>query len=342
MARRTITIDELKRQVFQSNHYGKFIILSEEDRDPTTPHARRVKIRFLNTGHERVVQLGNALNGNVRDSGFPDPTTPRPNNRSSSVDFNTLWPTTHSGFARIIRDYGYQYPGRKGHMVRVVFINTGNEKDVLYTNLQAGRIGDEVPTINCLPVAHYEEMSERILRTKWVNMMGRCYNTKNPVYAFYGAAGVKVCERWHDYDNYVVDLKAMLGFNCFFLYPNSYHLDKDYLQLTKPKYTHIYSPETCVWLEAQSNSMLVNVNPTEYNGVTYNNNGFFAYIYNGNYCNLLKYGPFADVESAARFFYMQPHHPEILNKLPQAKLPEPGPIVFKEMRPMYKVFKDPK
>jgi len=45
----------------------------------------------------------------------------------------------------------------------------------------------------------------------WRAMMRRCYNTKDKDYKRYGALGVTVCERWHDYLNFEVDMGEPKG-----------------------------------------------------------------------------------------------------------------------------------
>lgn len=37
------------------------------------------------------------------------------------------------------------------------------------------------------------------INTVWLNMMRRCYNSKNKYYKDYGGRGVTVCPRWHDF-----------------------------------------------------------------------------------------------------------------------------------------------
>lgn len=37
-------------------------------------------------------------------------------------------------------------------------------------------------------------------------MMERCYYEKHKAYPVYGGAGIKVCERWHKYENFVADM----------------------------------------------------------------------------------------------------------------------------------------
>jgi len=40
----------------------------------------------------------------------------------------------------------------------------------------------------------------------WVNMIQRCYNPNIPCYKDYGGRGIKVCDRWKDFPNFVVDV----------------------------------------------------------------------------------------------------------------------------------------
>lgn len=40
----------------------------------------------------------------------------------------------------------------------------------------------------------------------WNNMMARCNNPKSSAYYRYGARGIKVCKRWYDYNNFVIDM----------------------------------------------------------------------------------------------------------------------------------------
>lgn len=40
----------------------------------------------------------------------------------------------------------------------------------------------------------------------WKNMMQRCYNRNNTGYPDYGGRGVKVCDRWHTFENFYVDM----------------------------------------------------------------------------------------------------------------------------------------
>ena len=40
----------------------------------------------------------------------------------------------------------------------------------------------------------------------WRGMRRRCYNTKDISYSYYGGRGIKVVERWHDFENFYLDM----------------------------------------------------------------------------------------------------------------------------------------
>ena len=50
------------------------------------------------------------------------------------------------------------------------------------------------------------KIKSRALYTRWHDMKSRCYNPNNPMYYRYGGIGVKVCDRWHIYENFEIDL----------------------------------------------------------------------------------------------------------------------------------------
>lgn len=44
------------------------------------------------------------------------------------------------------------------------------------------------------------------MRDRWYDMIQRCENPKRDCYARYGGRGIKVCERWHDFDLFLADV----------------------------------------------------------------------------------------------------------------------------------------
>ncbi|MFF2591080.1 hypothetical protein ACFVSS_25230 [Peribacillus butanolivorans] len=84
-----------------------------------------------------------------------------------------------------------------------------------------------------------EEKRNHKLYYTWNGMMYRCYKKYHSHYKYYGARGVTVDERWHDFWNFVEDVENHL-FNGHLLYEKGYQLDKDI------KGGKVYSLENCV------------------------------------------------------------------------------------------------
>lgn len=42
--------------------------------------------------------------------------------------------------------------------------------------------------------------------SSWAGMMDRCHNEKSNAYKLYGARGLHVCERWHDFATFLADM----------------------------------------------------------------------------------------------------------------------------------------
>ena len=64
----------------------------------------------------------------------------------------------------------------------------------------------------------------------WKTMRQRCGNPNSPDYRWYGALGVKVCERWSDFEAFYADMGPANG-----------------LTLDRADPTGDYCPENCRW-----------------------------------------------------------------------------------------------
>lgn len=49
-------------------------------------------------------------------------------------------------------------------------------------------------------------MSHTSIHNVWMGMLGRCENPTNQAYKDYGGRGIKVCERWHSFENFLEDV----------------------------------------------------------------------------------------------------------------------------------------
>ena len=55
---------------------------------------------------------------------------------------------------------------------------------------------------------HDYSISQRRIKAyhRWKAMMARCYKNTHPKYRLYGARGIKVCDEWHQFTCYYVDV----------------------------------------------------------------------------------------------------------------------------------------
>lgn len=75
----------------------------------------------------------------------------------------------------------------------------------------------------------------------WCGMRQRCMNPKDPKFARYGGRGIKVCDRWNEYQNFLSDMGEC---------PSSMSIDR------WPNANGNYEPGNCRWatqLEQQNN-----------------------------------------------------------------------------------------
>lgn len=81
--------------------------------------------------------------------------------------------------------------------------------------------------------------SNHPLYSVWQSMKQRCHNQNAANYIFYGARGINVCERWHDFQSFLEDMESS--------YPGKgYHIDRIDERLN-------YNKDNCRWIEASEN-----------------------------------------------------------------------------------------
>ena len=123
--------------------------------------------------------------------------------------------------------------------------------------------------IGYLGVGIYDSKNSKSAYKSWYKMISRCYNVNNEHYCAYGGRGVRVCDEWHNFQNFAK-----------WYYENSYpcieglEVDKDIL---KAKY---YSPQTCLLIPSSINKLFIGI-PNSINknnpiGITRKDSGNFT------------------------------------------------------------------
>ena len=84
----------------------------------------------------------------------------------------------------------------------------GREKIISGKSIRLGRTKScgclQKDTISQIATKHGQ--SKTALHSIWKSMLDRCNNQNNPAYPNYGGRGIKVCERWHSFENFYEDI----------------------------------------------------------------------------------------------------------------------------------------
>lgn len=89
--------------------------------------------------------------------------------------------------------------------------------------------------------------SNHFLFRRWIGMIGRCYDSSHKSYHQYGGDGVRICNEWLIFENYVDDVINISGYNYGMVTSGELELDKDTIG------KKLYSKDTCVWIPASEN-----------------------------------------------------------------------------------------
>lgn len=181
---------------------------------------------------------------------------------NDSTDHNHIAPriltmqNRQGSYFRIIKHLGFPRSSKE-RMFRIRFLESGFEMDVAETRLNDGRMRDPYVItysgVGCLGDTHYrKEMMKkdrklyRVLLNRWGLMISRCYCKTDLSYRIYGAVGVRVCDRWLSFANYLHDVQLIDGFDRDKIITNEISLDKDILQPDVEN--KVYSKDTCLWV----------------------------------------------------------------------------------------------
>lgn len=139
---------------------------------------------------------------------------------------------------------------------RVRFSITGTEVISNGSNILKGKVKD-----NFLPricgvgyVGNIDKPSSHILYNIWQNMLKRCYEDTHKNFDEYGGSGVVVCDRWHNFSNYVDDVTNKENYKLLEKDKKNWNVDKDKICIELGISSRVYSNETTVIISAKENN----------------------------------------------------------------------------------------
>jgi len=105
-----------------------------------------------------------------------------------------------------VLDYfpGYRKNGKKFKNTVLCICICGNKNTITWGDLKSGKS----KSCGCLhlEIVKRHDLSKTSEYGAWRDMLQRCNNPKNAWYDSYGGRGIKVCERWHKFENFIADM----------------------------------------------------------------------------------------------------------------------------------------
>ena len=208
---------------------------------------RNVRIKFIDTGNEQIAQFANVKNANVRDQTKRD-------------IIGKIYHTNNSGDLEILEKLGVM--GGTNTMYKVRFINTGYITNAAIGSIEAGTVKDPyAPSV--YKIGYNGNISNPSIDyskeySVWTDMLRRVYGNEDRYLIAY--ADVTVCDRWHDFGNFIYDFRRLPGYQDYIKFNSCYNysLDKDLCQICINDNMHkVYSPETCCLMPVGDNGALV-------------------------------------------------------------------------------------
>ena len=153
---------------------------------------------------------------------------------------------------KVISKHGKKPNGNATYLIR--FDDTDYERIVEKVEIKRGKIKDklEKSVLGVGSLGDINMVNYKRHYNIWHKMIGRCYDPDNASYKSYGAKGVKVCEYWLCFANFVNDVPLIDGYDENLFNKGLLYLDKDIKQFKSD--SKIYSIETCCFVDFDTNN----------------------------------------------------------------------------------------
>lgn len=172
----------------------------------------------------------------------------------------------NKGLEYVILGKSFASPKNGRYYVKVRFIETGYEYEVELVQIKRGTVKDRWANtvLGVGSIGDMKAIGNEKAYSVWHDMLRRCYDNRVQNYNLYGGIGVTVSERWSRFQYFVEDIPLVDGYNKEAFDNSQLELDKDLKQAGKDKSEMVYSLETCTFMSAYENSMLVNNEPKKH------------------------------------------------------------------------------
>lgn len=124
------------------------------------------------------------------------PSSPAPNRKDETGQ--------RFGRLTVVKAAGYT---RRNQAVWQCLCDCGNTTFVMGYDLRSRN----TKSCGCLKRQLVHGYSGTLIYKRWFGMLSRCYNPASPAYANYGGRGIRVCQEWHLFPNFLADMGSPMG-----------------------------------------------------------------------------------------------------------------------------------